>query len=310
MKLMAAFHPGLFLAASLCVAPLYSQQLPVGRPQKEGFSPERLDRLHGMIQGYIDQGQHAGGISAIARHGKIVDVKTYGWRDLEAKAPMQRDTIVRVYSMSKVLTSVAVMQLIEEARAGLDDPISRYIPELKDLKVCTGGTPDAPILEKARRPITIRHLLTHTAGFAYDFSAPEPVKTLYQRGDILEANSLKEFIARLAKLPLASQPGEAYTYGVNMDVLGYLVEVVGSKPFEEYVQERICRPLGMKDTDFDVPPEKMSRLAKLYQHGPDRKLHEAPPPYGTYAEKGRGFPSGGGGVFSTADDWLRFGQML
>jgi CubicO group peptidase (beta-lactamase class C family) len=296
-----------FLAINLSLS---AAPLPSATPQKEGFSPERLDRLNTMVQSFVDQGQHAGAIWAVARHGRIVNFHTCGWRDLAAHTPMQRDTIVRVYSMSKILTSVAVMQLIEEGRVSLDDPISRYIPQLKDLKVCQGGTTNAPDLVPAKQPITIKHLLTHTSGFAYDFSASEPLKSLYQRADILEAGSLKEFIDRLATLPLARQPGEVWVYGVNMDVLGYLVEVVACKPFEVYVQERICGPLGMKDTDFDVPPEKMARLAKIYEHGPDGKLREARTAYGTYAEKGRGFASGGGGIFSTADDWLRFAQML
>ena len=285
--------------------------MPKGSAASLGFSPERLGKLHAGIQSYIDDGKHAGAISVIARNGKIVDFRTYGYRDLEAHAPMQPDTIVRIYSMSKVITSVAVLQLFEEGRFGLEDPVSRYIPELKDLKVCTGGTVENPTLVDAKKPITIKHLLTHTAGFAYDFSAKEPVKQLYQKADILEAPSLKEFIVRLSKLPLVHEPGESFTYGVNIDVLGYLVEVISRQPLEDYMQDHIFRPLGMKDTSFDVPPEKMSRLAKIHEAGPDGKLHLfAKPPYGTYAEKGRGFASGGGGLFSTAGDYLRFAQML
>jgi CubicO group peptidase (beta-lactamase class C family) len=267
--------------------------------------------MHTMVQSFINQGKHAGAVTVIARHGSIVDLRAYGYRDLETRAPMQRDTIVRIYSMSKVMTSVAVMQLVEEGWIALDNPVSRYIPELKNFKVCTGGTPEAPTLEEARRPITIKHLLTHTAGFAYDFSAKEPVKTLYQRADLFEADSSQAFIERLAKLPLAQQPGEGYLYGVNTDVLGHLVEVVSGWPIEVYLQARVFGPLGMKDTGFDVPPEKLSRLAKLYENGPDGKLRPvAKPPYGAYAVKGRGFPSGGGGLFSTADDYVRFAQML
>ncbi len=306
---LAAF---VFSVCSCVVSPpLPAQSLPTAGAGKMGFSAERLERMHALVQGYIDQGKHAGAITIIARKGRVVDLKTYGWRDLQARAPMQRDTIVRIYSMSKVITSVAAMQLVEESRIALDDPVSRYIPELKDLKVCTGGTPEAPVLVDATRPITIKHLLTHTAGFAYDFSAKEPVKTLYQRADILESSSLKEFVERLAKLPLVQQPGAAFNYGVNTDVLGYVVEVVSGQPLEVYLQKRIFDPLGMKDTDFDVPPEKMPRLAKLYETAADGSLREvAKPPYGTYAEKGRGFSSGGGGLFSTADDFLRFAQML
>ncbi len=302
------------LALTVVLIPsLQAQWLPHARPEEVGFSAERLERLHSVIEGYIDRGEHAGAISVVARNGKLVDLKTYGYRDLENHLPMQGDTIVRVYSMSKLITSVAVMQLFEQGRFALEDPVSQFIPELKELQVCTGGTPDQPVLVPAKRPITIKHLLTHTAGFAYDFSAKSPVKELYEKAEILEAGSLQEFITRLAKLPLVNQPGEAFNYGVNIDVLGYLVQVVSGETFEDYMQHHIFDPLHMKDTGFDVPEEKMSRLAKLYEHDPANKKALRPvakPPYGTYAEKGKGFPSGGGGLFSTAQDYLRFGQML
>ena len=299
------------LSLLLGVGRLLAQSLPLAQPEEVGFSRERLAKLHATVQGFIDQGKHAGAISVIAREGKIADIQTCGYRDLEKRTPMQLDTIVRVYSMSKIITSVAVLQLLEEARFTLDDPVSRFIPELQDLNVCLGGTVENPNLVKASRPITIKHLLTHTAGFSYEFSAPEPVKQLYEKAQILEAGSLQEFVARLAKLPLVHQPGETFHYGVNIDVLGYLVQVVSGQPFEQFLQERIFGPLRMTDTSFDVPEEKMGRLAKLYENGPDGKLREvAKPPYGTYAEKGKGFASGGGGLFSTAGDYLRFGQML
>jgi CubicO group peptidase (beta-lactamase class C family) len=224
---------------------------------------------------------------------------------------MQPDTIVRIYSMSKVITSVAVLQLLEEGRVRLSDPIARFFPELKDLKVCTGGTPENPTLVEAKRPITVERLLTHTAGFAYTFSARSPVKELYEKADVLEAASLKEFVTRLSALPLVQQPGEAFFYGVNTDVLGHLVEVISGKSLEDYMQEKIFGPLKMKDTSFDVPPGKTNRLAVLYETGQEGKPRAvAKAPHGTYAEKGRGFFSGGGGLFSTAIDYLRFAQML
>ncbi len=298
------------LLLGLALTPL-AQPLPSANPRSQGFSTERLERMHNMVQSYVDEGKHAGIITAIVRNGHIVDFKTYGYRNLATKDPMKRDTIVRIYSMSKVITSAAVMQLVEQGKISLDDPIDRYLPELKDLKVCIGGTPDSPQLTNTVRPITIKHLLTHTAGFAYDFSAGEPVRTLYQRSDLLNARTLPEFITRLSKIPLTQQPGSGFQYGVNMDVLGALVEKVSGQSFEDYLQQHLCNPLGMKDTGFDVPPEKMGRLARVYEAGPDGQLHEVTlPPYGSYPEKGRSFPSGGGGMFSTADDYLRFGQML
>src|SRR5689334_8766218 len=286
--------------------------LPTTTPQRVGLSPERLERMHRGIQTYIDQGKHAGAISVVARNGKIADFTLYGYRDLEKKLPMTPDTIFRIYSMSKVITSAAVMQLFEEGKFNLTDPVDRYIPELKNLNVFTGGTAEEPTFVEATNAITIKHLLTHTAGFAYDFSAPEPVKELYKKADLWNDQvSLKEFIQRLSKLPLVHQPGTAFNYGMNTDVLGYLVQVVSGQPLEVYLQDHVFGPLRMTDTGFDVPPEKLNRLAKLYETGPDGSLREvAVAPFGTYAEKGRGFASGGGGLFSTIGDYLRFGQML
>jgi CubicO group peptidase (beta-lactamase class C family) len=286
--------------------------LPTASPARMGFSPERLERMHKAIQTYIDQGKHSGAIAVVARNGKLVDFTTYGYRDLEAKTPMTGDTIVRIYSMSKVVTSVAVLQLFEEGHFNLTDPVDRFIPEFKRLKVCTGGTVDEPTLIDATNTMTIKHLLTHTAGFGYEFSARAPVNKLYEKADFWNAKvSLKDFIRGLSKIPLVHQPGTAFNYGVNTDVLGYLVEVVSGQPLEIYMQEHIFGPLRMTDTAFDVPEEKRSRLARLYEHGPDKSLREvAVPPYGAYAEKGRGFASAGGGLFSTAGDYLRFAQML
>ncbi len=302
----------LFLFLIQATAALAGSPLPTTTPSRAGLSPERLERMHKAIQSYIDQGRHAGAISVIVRNGKIADFATYGYRDLETRAPMTPDTIVRIYSMSKVITSAAVLQLFEEGRFNLTDPVANYIPELKRLKVCTGGTADAPTLVDATNAITIKHLLTHTAGFGYDFSAREPVKQLYEKADLWNDNvTLKEFIQRVSRLPLVNQPGTAFNYGINIDVLGYLVEVVSGRPFETYLQEHLFGPLKMTDTSFDVPEDKRSRLAKIYEAGPNGALREvAVPPYGTYAEKGRGFASGGGGLFSTAGDYIRFAQML
>ena len=300
-----------FLAAlALNVGAASDWPLPSTRPEKEGFSRERLDKLHHVLQGYVDEGKHAGIITVIARHGKIVDIGNYGVRDLDSRAPMSADTIVRIYSMSKVITSVAALTLFEEGKFKLTDPISKYLPEFKDMKVCTGGSADEPKLVDAKRPITIKQLFTHTSGIPYDFTAIEPVITMHQRSDIFNAPSLKEFSERLARLPLVHQPGESMTYGLNIDVLGRLIEVVSGQSLEEFMQRRIFDPLKMRDTSFDVAPEKMSRLAKLYNRNDKGKLEEIPPPYGTYPEKGRGFASGGGGLYSTIGDYLRFGQML
>src|SRR6266571_3539364 len=242
-------------------------QFPATSPARTGFDPARLEILHATTKRFVDEGQHAGVITLLARNGKLVDFQTYGYRDLEKKLPMERDTICRVYSMSKIITSVGVLALFEEGRFNLDDPVSKSLPELKDLKVMTGGTADAPQLEPLKRPITIKHLLTHTSGLIYDFTGSEEITKLYQRADLWSGPGLSDFITKLAKLPLQHQPGDAFTYGVNTDVLGALIEKISGKTLDAFLEERIFHPLGMKDTGFDVPPEKMNRLAKTYKHG-------------------------------------------
>jgi len=285
-------------------------QLPVASPGRAGFDPARLEILHGITKRFVDEGQHAGAITLLARNGRLVDFQTYGYRDLEKKLPMERDTICRVYSMSKIITSVGALVLFEEGRFNLDDPVSKYLPELKDMKVMTGGTADAPQLEPLKRPVTIKHIFTHTSGLIYDFSGGKELATLYERANLWTGPGLNDFITKLSKLPLQHQPGEAFTYGVNTDVLGALIEKISGKMLGAFLEERIFRPLGMKDTGFDVPPEKMNRLAKTYKHGTDGKFVEAEPIIETWPERWRGIESGGGGLFSTAGDYGRFAQML
>jgi CubicO group peptidase (beta-lactamase class C family) len=281
---------------------LRAQPLPPAEAEELGFAPARLEKLHAMIQQHIADGKHAGAVSMIVRGGAIVDWQTYGFRDLEAKLPMEKDTIVRIYSMSKPITSVAVMMLFEDARFRLDDPISKYIPELKDMKVLKGGTAENPELVDAKTPITIKHLLTHTSGMTYDFGN-SVVEQLNKKADLWSAPTLKEFIARTAKLPLAHEPGEKWTYGISLDVLGDLVEVISGQKFEDYLEQRVFQPLAMVDTGFAVPGAKRARLARIYEPGPDGKLRPA-------KISDEAFPSGGGGLYSTIGDYARFAQML
>jgi CubicO group peptidase (beta-lactamase class C family) len=300
----------LTLALSCAVAAAEAQ-LPLTSPGRAGFDADRLAALHRMTQGFIEEDQHAGLITLLVRDGKIADFQTYGYRDLEKKLPMERDTICRIYSMSKIVTSVGVLCLFEDGKFNLDDPAAFYLPELKNLKVMTGGTADAPQLEAPKRPPTIKHLLTHTSGFIYDFEGNSELAKLYQKADLWRGPGLKDFTEKVAKLPLKHHPGDAYTYGINTDVLGALIERVSGKPFGEFLQERIFGPLKMTDTGFDVPPEKMSRLAVTYKHGANGKgFVPADPLIGAWAEAGRGIESGGGGLFSTAGDYARFAQML
>jgi CubicO group peptidase (beta-lactamase class C family) len=300
-----------FLISSLLLVTLVAgAQLPSTSPKGAGFDPARLEVLHATTQRFVDEGKHAGIITLLARDGKIFDFQTYGYRDVENKLPMERDTICRVYSMSKIITCTATLILLEEGAFNLDDAAAKYLPELKEMKVWTGGTQEAPQLEPAKRPITIKHLLTHTSGLIYDFVGNDELTKLWRSADLWSGPGLTNFMTKLARLPLKHQPGDTYTYGVNQDVLGALIERVSGQRFGEFLQARIFGPLGMKDTGFDVPPEKTNRLAKTYKNAANGRFVEDEPIINTWPEEGRGIEAGGAGIFSTAGDFARFAQML
>ena len=301
----------IFFSLTLLVAVSVRAQLPVASPETAGFDPERLSVLHATVKRFVEEGKHAGLITLLARDGKIVDFQTHGYRDVARQLPMERDTICRAYSMSKMITSVATLMLVEEGRLNLDDPVAKYLPELKDMTVWKGGTAHGPQLEPLKRPITIKHLMTHTSGLFYDFSTTNAeLAKMWRDANLWSGPGLTNFITKLAQVPLLHQPGDAYTYGINQDVLGAVIERVSGQTFGAFLEERIFRPLGMNDTGFDVPPEKMNRLAKTYQHGPDGQYMEAQPILETWPEAGRGIEAGGSGIFSTAGDFPRFAQML
>jgi CubicO group peptidase (beta-lactamase class C family) len=298
---------GILFIASACS--LVAGSLPVGRPRIEGVDRDRLERVFDLVEGTVKAGQHAGANVLVVRHGKIVGQRSFGVRDIDTGAPMQADTIVRIYSMSKVVTAVAALQLFEENRFTLDAPVAQWLPELKDLKVFEGGTASAPQCVPAKTPVTVRMLLNHTAGFTYDFFSGSPVQELYQQADLWNSTSLDEFIAKVGKLPLLAQPGTAYNYSISDDILGALIQRVSGMTFEQFVARRITGPLRMNDTFFDVPANKMGRLARLHELR-EGKLHSKPEILGAYAEPGRGIPCGGAGLFSTIGDYARFAQCL
>jgi CubicO group peptidase (beta-lactamase class C family) len=285
-------------------------QLPTKSPQARGCDPARLAVLHATTQRFVDEGKHAGIVTLLVRDGNVVDTYACGYRDIEKGLPRQRDTICRVYSMSKIITTVGALILFEEGKFNLDDPVANYLPELKDMKVWTGGTQSDPKLEALKRPITIQHLLTHTSGLIYDFSGDDELTKLWRGADLWTGPGLTNFISKLSKLPLKHQPGDAFTYGVNQDVLGALIERVSGQRFGVFLEERVFRPLRMKDTGFEVPEAKMNRLAKTYKHGADGKFVEDKPILGTLPRPGQGIEAGGSGIFSTVDDYGRFAQML
>lgn len=285
-------------------------QLPAGSPGAAGVDPARLEVLHATTKRFIDEKRHAGIITLLVRDGKTIDFQAYGYRDLEKRLPMERDTICRVYSMTKIITCAATLILFEEGKFNLDDPVANYLPELKEMKVWVGGTQESPRVEPLKRPVTIKHLLTHTSGMIYDFMGDDELTKLWRSADLWNGPGLDGFIKKLGKLPLKHQPGDAWTYGVNQDVLGALIERVSGKTFGAFLEERMFGPLGMKDTGFDVPEEKRSRVARTYKHGADGGFVEDKPLVETWPEPGRGIEAGGAGIFSTAQDYARFAQML
>jgi len=278
-------------------------------PVDVGMSSAALAELGALMRGLVDEGELSGSITAVTRRGKLVHWQAYGYRDTDRRTPLTDDTIFRIYSMSKPVTGVALMTLYEEGRFELDDPVENYIPELKGLEVAAADGADGwPLTEEAEHPMTIRELVSHTSGLTYGIFSRSQVDSLYLKAKLTGRDqSLKEFIDKLAGLPLKSQPGSRWHYSVGPDVQGYLVEVLAGKPFEEVLAERIFQPLGMKDTAFWVPPEKADRLATLYHQ--NRSGGRAPVTSSEYLAPPR-FPSGGGGLVGTTMDYLRFCQML
>jgi CubicO group peptidase (beta-lactamase class C family) len=283
--------------------------IPEAKPEAVGFSAQRLARLDGGMKALVDSKKLAGVVTILARHGKIVEAKTYGYADVAGQKAMQKDTIVRIYSMTKPITGVAMMMLYEEGKWKPSDPIARYIPEFRDLKVYTGVDKDGnPTLDKPGHAPTMGELMSHSAGFTYGFFGSTPVDKMYQEADLLNAPNLQEFINRVAKLPLLYQPGEGWVYSVSVDIQGYLVEKLSGKPFADFLRERIFQPLGMKDTGFYVPADKLDRVASIYQGDANPGAAAMPKDPGIGSPPG--LPSGGGGLYSTAGDYLRFAQMV
>ncbi|MGH8176737.1 MAG: serine hydrolase domain-containing protein [Steroidobacter sp.] len=286
-----------------------TRSIATAQPEAVGFSSERLQRLDKAMQATVDNKQLAGAVTVLARHGKVVSFNTYGQQDLAGAKPMQKDSIFRIFSMTKPVTGVAMMVLYEEGKWRPNEPIAKYIPEFKDLKVYAGQDQEGkPILEAPKHAPTIGELMTHTAGFTYGLFGASPVDKMYAQSKPLESASLKEFIDKLSKLPLAYQPGEGWEYSVSVDVQGYLVERLSGMPFPQFIEERVFKPLGMTDTAFFVPENKLSRLATIYV--PNAKSALAPMPRDANVSKAPGMPSGGGGLYSTAHDYLQFAQML
>jgi CubicO group peptidase (beta-lactamase class C family) len=299
------------LAAALAARAEPAWPLPPTTPAAEGISAERLDLMHGNLRQVVDQGKFSGYVFMLARDGKIADWRAYGWQDIAAKTPMQKDSIVRIFSMSKLITSTAVLKLMEDGRLKLTDPIEQYLPALKDRKVFMGGTADAPILVPAARPITIYDLLTHTSGYYYPWNTDsDAVSELLKRSRVFKSGNLDEFVSRAASLPLRGQPGTEFRYSISTDLLGAIVEKVSGERLDVFFRQNILGPLGMNDTGFWVPPEKRSRLASIYVRDASGTLILADSANHNDVGPDHGLLSGGGGLYSTAADYVRFAQML
>jgi CubicO group peptidase (beta-lactamase class C family) len=280
---------------------VWGAELPVASPEQLGLDSGKLGQIDGLVKGWIASNKLAGATVAVARHGQVAYIKAFGHRDREASSPMTEDTIFRIFSMSKAFTSAAVLQLMEEGRIGLEDPVSKYIPEFKGIQV---SGPDG--LRPARREPTVHDLLHHTAGLGYGWGTTA-VDKAYQAAKILNRDvDLQTMCAALGRIPLHFEPGTAWQYSVGIDVLGRIVEVASGQTFDVFLDQRIFRPLDLRDTGFFVPAEKAGRFAALYHFDEKGGLTLQDAPGGSeYLKKPRFF-SGGGGLVSTTRDYLRF----
>ncbi len=269
---------------------------PLASPESVGFSADGLKAFQQAMRGLVDEAKLAGVTTLVARHGKVVQFDAYGVRDLESKKPVTQDTIFRIASMTKPIAGVAMMMLWEQGKWTLDDPVARHIPEFANLKV---ATPNGEVVQTA--PMTMRQLMSHSAGF--DVSGGYTEHNINDRSQPLQA-----MIDKLAKLPLAAQPGTDWRYGPSVDIQGYIVEKLSGQTLDVFLRTKIFEPLGMKDTGFWVEPSKAARVTKMFTYGPDQRIMTAPTQGDPTSRPA--FLSGSGGLLSTTDDYRRFAQML
>ncbi|MGD9803719.1 MAG: serine hydrolase domain-containing protein [Hyphomicrobiaceae bacterium] len=283
------------------------------RPEEVGLSAPRLARVSDWMRAQIAAGRTGGIVTLVARHGKTAFLDVAGKADVTRDKVMKADTIVRIYSMTKPLTSVAIMMLYEEGRFQLDDPISRFIPVFAGQRVLTGGSRGKIDTVPAARDITFRDLLTHTSGLTYGFMEATLVDGLYRANKIdfqTQDTSLKELVEKAATLPLLAHPGTRWNYSISTDVLGYLVEVISGVPFETFLKQKVIDPLKLVDTDFYVPEDKHARLASNYAVDGKGGIQEIDDPTKSRYLRPRNVNSGGGGLVSTAADYARFCQFM
>ena len=277
-------------------------------PEELGISEVGLAHMQSTMQSFVDDGRVAGIVTMVAREGRIAHWEAVGRRRIETGVALEADDIFRIYSMTKPITSVAIMMLVEAGEISLDDPVSKYAPSFSNLSVLLENGSRAP----TARPVTIQDLLTHSGGLSYGFfstGVTEAVDEMYKASGLWEAASLEEFVMIVANLPLIDHPGVIWNYSVSTGVLGYIVQVVSGQPFEVFLKDRLFTPLGMDDTAFWVPPDKIARLTTHYALSDHGLVVADTPDTGQYSQM-PAVAYGGGGLVSTASDYIRFAQML
>jgi CubicO group peptidase (beta-lactamase class C family) len=288
-----------------------ARDLGPARPEDVGLSAEGLDRVDGALQRFIDDGELAGAVTLVARHGRVVHTNALGKKDLASGATLSIDTLFRIFSMTKPVTGVAMMVLHDQGLWRPEDPIARHLPEFERVKVFAGlDAAGKPILEDPDHPPTLAELLTHTAGLSYGFDPQGVVDQLYQKAKVWSSGSLAEMAAKVAGLPLSYQPGAKWLYSLSMDIQGAIIEKLSGQSLPEFMQSRIFGPLGMVDTAFHTPPDQRSRRATIYRMSKGRGLVPLAQPLLPEYDRPPALASGGGGLISTAADYARFAQML
>ena len=278
----------------------------VVNPESLGLDSLVLENIKEYLNDtYVKDGKYVGTMTLVSRKGEVAYLDSLGFMDRENGRPMQENSIFRIYSMSKAITSIAIMQLYEKSKFRLDDPVHWYIPSWKNLRVYQSGVYPNFLTSRPERHMTIRDLLTHMSGLTYDFMYKSNVDAAYRKTKVQQAGTLEEFVEILSTLPLEFSPGDKWNYSVSTDVLGYLVEVISGMKLEEYFKAHIFEPLEMVDTSFSCPEEKLDRLASLYEHIPDNEPRLLEIPF-----LNTKMASGGGGLFSTMSDYHNFCSML
>ena len=303
-----AFALGLLAALTSAAS---AQWLPKAKPEEVGLSSDALARIQPAMQANVDSGKYAGIVTVLARHGKLVHLQAVGKMNLDQDAPLTADALFRIASMSKPVTSVAAMQLVEQGKLHLDDPVSKYVPSFANARVYTGGGALNPQTAPVNSPVTVAQLMSHTSGLGYILFNTWS-DSIWKSAKVFDPTRTIAFFAdSVGRLPLLFQPGERWSYSAGLDVLGRVIEVASGQSFDVYLREHIFRPLGMRNSGFHVDAAQRPRLATVHMVGPDRRVHVVPPSTEqTYEDPQSRFFMGGGGLVSTAEDYLRFAQML